>query len=427
MYEQLKKLVFEGAKDKKLDLTDIVLDRINYELSIIEKKDFSEYFIIFSRIIEVCNELNLIRSFGRGSAASSIVNYCLDITKLNPIDENLIFERFIRLDQKRLPDIDIDIPKGQQQNVIERLKQKYPEYHIYHTAYIPENNYEYESVFFNDIEYKKDDYGIIISSEKLTNSVFQYEGKEFYLALDRWNDLIYYNKFDLVELEYLNRLQLIVNEIGEEFHPYNLPLDDKKVFDFLASGDLDNIFQLNQHKLEEILNEFRPNSMNDLSIINALFRPHLHRVIPFVVKHKINSEYAFKFSDERVSEILEETYCQFFYHETFLNFLKTIAGIPFSEGDKWRIRISRDKTVSERIAFSSVFAKGCRENSALSEFEIQLLARISTEMLPMFFQKSHSFCYAMISYWGAYYRFYFREEFDNAFKGDIKFQKFELL
>jgi DNA polymerase-3 subunit alpha len=80
--ELLKKLVYNGARSKKLPLTDIVLDRLSYELSIIEKQNFCDYFITYSRIIEVCNELNLLRSYNRGSAANSIVNYCLDITKI---------------------------------------------------------------------------------------------------------------------------------------------------------------------------------------------------------------------------------------------------------------------------------------------------------------------------------------------------------
>ena len=109
-HEKLKKLVYKGARDKKLVITDIVLDRISYELSIIEKQDFTDHFILYSRIIEICNKLNLIRSFGRGCSANSIINYCLDVTKINPIDENLIFERFISPQQKQLPDIDIDIP-----------------------------------------------------------------------------------------------------------------------------------------------------------------------------------------------------------------------------------------------------------------------------------------------------------------------------
>ena len=92
-------------------------------MTITEDKGFVDYFILYSRIIIVCNELKLLRSFGRGSAASSLVNYCLDITKINRIPENLIFERLIHPLQKSLPDIDIDIPKGKQKHVIGKLKQ----------------------------------------------------------------------------------------------------------------------------------------------------------------------------------------------------------------------------------------------------------------------------------------------------------------
>ena len=123
-YEHLKKLVFKGAENKKIAITDKVLERIRYELSVIEEKDFTGYYILYSRIIEICNELNLLRSFGRGSALNSMVNFCLDITKINPIDENLIFEKFVSPHQKHLPDIDIDIPKGYQKIVIDLLKSK---------------------------------------------------------------------------------------------------------------------------------------------------------------------------------------------------------------------------------------------------------------------------------------------------------------
>lgn len=223
---QLKTLVYKGAKDKKLAITDAVLDRISYELSIIEKQDFTDYFILYSRIIEICNELDLLRSFGRGSAANSIVNYCLDITNINPIYENLIFERFVLPQQKNLPDLDIDIPKGHQKNVIEKLKQKYPEYNTYLIAFLPQEESEYEDVVYNSTIYKKHPCGIIITPDKLTNATFLHEEQEFYLALDRANDPFYNNKIDILELEYLNRLQLIVDVIGKEHHPYKLPLNN---------------------------------------------------------------------------------------------------------------------------------------------------------------------------------------------------------
>ena len=424
-HEQLKKLVYKGARDKKLVITDIVLDRISYELSIIEKQGFTDYFILYSRIIEICNKLNLIRSFGRGCSANSIINYCLDVTKINPIDENLIFERFISPQQKQLPDIDIDIPNGQQKNVIEKLKQKYPQYNTYFIAFSPPCETDYEDIVYNNIIYKKHHCGIIITPQKLTSSTFLYKEQEFYLALDSANDQFYYDKIDIIELEYLNVLQTIVNEIGEEYHPYRLPLNDKQVFKFITSGDLENIFQFNSSSLKPIFSQFKPNSIRDLSIINAMFRPGFLNYIPIIIQKKHTIKERFCWSDIRVSEILKETYGMLIYHETFLQLSKEISGLSFAEAEIWRRKITRDKS-NTVIDFCSVFANGCRKHSSLNEVEIESLTNLITEMICFTFQKAHTLSYSIIGYWGAYYKFYFRTHFDKAFSNTHKFQRFEL-
>ena len=425
-HKQLKALVYKGAEDKKLDITDIVLDRISDELSVIEKQGFTEYFILYSRIIEICNELELLSSYGRGSAANSIVNYCLDITKINPIYENLIFERFIHPNQKQLPDIDIDIPKGQQKVVIEKLKQKYPEYSTFYIAFLPKRETDYENVVYNNTVYKKHPCGVIITSKTITHSTFQYKEHNFYLALDGPNDLFFYDKIDILELEYLNRLQLIVDEIGKNYHPYKLPLNDKHVFNFFASGDLENIFQFNTPSTKQILSEFKPQSIYDLSVINAMFRTGLADYIPTVMRNKYCNEERFCLSDIRVSKILKETYGCLIYQETFLHLSKEIAGISFAEADVWRRKIMRDKSNTEVIEYSSVFASGCRKYSSLNEDDIASLTNLITGMLRLTFQKTHSLSYSIIGYWGAYYKTHFRPHFDSAFSKDIKFQSFEL-
>jgi DNA polymerase-3 subunit alpha len=422
----LRKLVYSGARDKNVIISDIVLDRITYELSIIEKLGFTDYFILFSRIIEICNELNLLRSFGRGSAANSIVNYCLDITKINPIDENLIFERFLSPLQKQLPDIDIDIPKGHQKKLLELLKQKHPEYNSYFIAFSPQRDTDYEDVVYKNTIYKKHPCGIIITPNQLTNSTFFYEEQQFYLATNRLNDPIYETKFDILELEYLNRLQLIVNEIGAEYHPYKLPLNDKKVFNFFSTENLDNVFQFNSSSLKQIFTQFKPNSIHDLSIINAMFRPGILDYIPIIIRNKFNIEERFCLNDIRVSEILKETYGFLIYQETFLHLSKEIAGISLAEADVWRRKIMRDKSNTEIIAFSSVFVNGCRKNSSLNEVEIASLTNLITGMLRLTFQKAHSLSYSIVGYWGAFYKTHFRTHFDKVFNNELKFQSFEL-
>ena len=419
--EQLKKLVYNGARSKKLPLTDIVLDRLSYELSIIEKQNFCAYFITYSRIIEVCNELNLLRSYNRGSAANSMVNYCLDITKINPIEENLIFERFILPQQKKLPDIDIDIPKGSQDIVIEKLKLKYPEYNSYRIAYLSHYDTNKINVYYNNNIYRKHQCGIIITTEKLNNlNTFLYEEQEYYLALNQQaKDEIYDVTFDLVEQEALNRLQLIVNQIGKKYHPYKLPLNDEKVFNLFTTGDLDNIFLFNFSILKPLLAQFKPNSIYDLSIIFAMFRPRFKDYIPTIIHNKFNGNTHYFHSDTRVYDILNETYGLLIYQETFLHLLNKIAGISFAEAELLRRKIIRDKSNTELNAFISIFNKGCKKNSTLNDIEITSLNNLIINMINYTFQKTHSLSYAIIGYWCAYYKTYFKAEFDKAYSSNI--------
>ena len=419
--EQLKKLVYNGARSKKLQITDIVLDRLSYELSIIEKQNFCDYFITYSRIIEVCNELNLLRSYNRGSAANSMVNYCLDITKINPLEENLIFERFILPEQIKLPDIDIDIPKGSQDIVIEKLKLKYPEYNSYRIAYLSHYDTNKINVYYNNNIYRKHQCGIIITTEKLNNlNTFLYEEQEYYLALNQQaKDEIYDVTFDLVEQEALNRLQLIVNQIGKKYHPYKLPLNDEKVFNLFTTGDLDNIFLFNFSILKPLLAQFKPNSIYDLSIIFVMFCPRLKDYIPTIIHNKFNGNNNYFHSDTRVYDILNETYGLLIYQETFLHLLNKIAGISFAEAELWRRKIMRDKCNTEINAFIPIFNKGCKKHSTLNDIEMASLTNLIVNMINYTFPKTHSLSYSIIAYWCAYYKTYFKAEFDKAYSSNI--------
>jgi DNA polymerase-3 subunit alpha len=422
-YEQLKELVFNGARDKKLEITDRALDQLNHELSVIENQGFVDYFLLFSRVIQVCNELKLLRTYGRGSAPSSLVNYCLDITKINPINEDLVFEIFFAPKHKSLAvfDIDLDIPKGYHSIIIEQLKKKYPEYSSYFIAFTPFADYGYDNVHFNKSIYKKHPCGIIITQEKLTDSTFSFNDQEFYLVEDKGNDEFYKYKIDLVELNYLNKIQLLVNQIGVKYHPYNLPLNDEKVFELISIGDLDNILLLENSSLIPFLNQFKINSINDIAIVKAMSLTGISDYFDYVIENKFCSEEVLYSSDIRVSNLLKETYGLMIYQETFLQLSKVIAGISFKEAGLWKYKIMRSKTNVELMEFGDVFVDGCLTHSSLNEADIDLLKNMVLTMLRLTFQKSHSLSYSHIAYWGAYYKTHFRKQFDKVFKNEIIF------
>ena len=418
----LTSLVFKGTALKQLEINDIVLDRLNYELTIIEKLNLTDYFIVYSKIIEICNTQNILRSFGRGSACSSLVNYCLDITKINPLQEGLIFERFLNPDISEYADIDIDIPYGYQKMIVEKLKVELPNHFIYNLAFLPTSGGEtYETIIINEVSYKKHPCGIIISANKIPFPIGEYNNTEYYYT-DNYRKIrtIDNFKFDILELDYLNKLELIVKLIGDEYHPYNLPIVDKKVFDFFKNGDLSNIFQFNANSMQKILHDFEPNSIDDLSIINAVFRPYSLENIPSLIMNKRNRHQGLYKNDGRVDDILNETYGVLVYQETFLHLLNIIAGFSYAEADKFRRILFKGTDKEKTSEFSSKFKFGCRENSSLSSEEINQLETMILERVPMTFNKSHSLCYTTIAYWGAYYKVNFQKEFDSVFNSQNK-------
>jgi len=417
----LRKLVFDGAKSKKIEINDVVLDRLNYELSVIEKLNVIEYFIIYSKIVEICNKQDLLRSYGRGSACGSLVNYCLDITKLNPLEHGLIFERFLIPLISTFVDIDIDIPSGYQEWVVEKLKIELPTHFIYFLATLPSTiNESRKDLIINDVAYKKHACGVIITSDKKPDSIATYDDTDYYYSLDIKNDpLIDHSKFDILELEYLNKLDLIVKTIGNKYHPYNLPLNDKKVFDFFKKGDLSNIFQFNY--TQSIFSKFRPDSINDLTIINAMFRPGPIANIPHLIHNKQNG-YRNRFpSDIRVHNILDETYGLLVYQETLYRLLNEISGFSFSEADIFKRKLTKTKDPEEIAQLKTKFVLGCRANSSLNVKEIEQLAQLILGQILFSFQKSHSLSYSIIAYWGAYYKTHFEKEFESAFNLSEKY------
>ncbi len=418
----LKERIYNSYVFRTIEITDSILDRVSYELDVIQHLGFVDYFLLYSRIIEVCNELNLIRSFGRGNASGSFINYCLDITKINPLEENLIFERFINPKRNILPDIDIDIPKGTQKIILKRLNEKYPEYKTFLVA-IPAK--DVKNIIHSEpggLSYVQHCCGIVITNELLTDNTFLYNN-ERYIKLIPEEDELYNNKIDLVELEYLRRIQLIINEIGEQYHPYKLPLNDQTVFDVFTYGDTENIFQFNTQNLKEILKNFKPNSIRDLSIINAMYRPGSVDNLPDLIECK-RKEIKYYWSDFRVTDILSETYGYLIYQETFYRLFNEIAGISLVDTDNWRKIIFKGKQKVGLEKFNENFILGCRNNSTLNEEDILRLLNLINNSFLFSFLKAHSYSYSTVAYWGAYYKTYHRKVFDSVFK--TSFHSFEL-
>ncbi|MBK9355172.1 MAG: hypothetical protein IPN09_14765 [Bacteroidetes bacterium] len=178
------------------------------------------------------------------------------------------------------------------------------------------------------------------------------------------------------------------------------------------------MFLFNFSILKPLLAQFKPNSIYDLSIIFAMFRPRFKDYIPTIIHNKFNGNTHYFHSDTRVYDILNETYGLLIYQETFLHLLNKIAGISFAEAELWRRKIMRDKSNTEINAFISIFNKGCKKHSTLNDIEMASLTNLIVNMINYTFQKTHSLSYSIIAYWCAYYKVHFRTHFDKAFSSN---------
>ena len=361
-FSLLKKLVYQGLAKKIDNATDLFLDRLSLELDSIQKSNNSEYFLLSANIADVCNNLGFLRSPGRGSSASSLVNYCLDITKINPLEEDLIFERFFNLSRTRVADIDIDIAQGCTDNLFIELKRRLPNCDI-------------------------------------NQELSQINGSQF----------------DIFERPFLSILNRISKQLKSEFHPYNIDLTDSAVFDFIIENDLSNIFLLENNSFAKVVKNFEPESISDLSIMNSLFLPKSLKEIDKITQNKLCG-YDMEFrNDNRVNILLEETYGMIVYQETFMHLANQIAGMDMNLADIYRRVFVKNNDAEKIKQFENDFKKGCIDNSNLSGLEIEKLMAMILKSAPISFNKSYAISYTIFAYWGAYYKTHFRKEFDECF------------
>ena len=130
--ELLKIKVYEGGEGKYETLTSEIIERIDYELDVINSMGFASYFLIVGDLIEFSKKRNIRTGAGRGSAAGSIVSYCLGITGIEPLEYGLIFERFLNKGRKSLPDIDMDFDERYRNDVIQYAIEKYGQDRVAH-------------------------------------------------------------------------------------------------------------------------------------------------------------------------------------------------------------------------------------------------------------------------------------------------------
>ena len=334
----LRKLVYLGlSKRYSHGLTKSIVERVEYELGIIEKMGYAGYFVVVWDFIDFAKRKNIPIGPGRGSAAGSLIAYALGITQLDPLKYNLIFERFLNPERISMPDIDIDICQERRQEVIDYVIEKYgadkvaqiitfgtmkaraairdvgrvlntPLSKIDAVAKLVPFNAtikqtlegveEFRKQYLEDREIQKvidisakienkvrhasvHAAGIVITKDPLTDTVPLYCDTKNKVVSTQYQmkelEDLGLLKMDFLGLRNLTNLQRTIDyikeDLGEEIRLEDIPLNSKKVYELLSRGDTSGVFQMESVGIRKILVKLKPDKFEDIIALLALYRP----------------------------------------------------------------------------------------------------------------------------------------------------------
>lgn len=468
----LKKLAYQGLKNKIGDLDEFHLQRLDYELNIIASMGYCDYFLIVMDYVKYAKEHGISVGPGRGSAAGSLVSFALGIVMVDPLKYNLMFERFLNPERQSMPDIDIDFSDIRRYEVIKYLQQKYGKDRVAHIITIQSIGakqalrdigrvYNYPIKDIDLISKKIVDADLSLRDNYKTNESFKslIDSDKYYLDIvsfaskieglprqsglhaagivlnnkpikdavptivDGENGLIcayemnYLEeqgilKMDLLGLRNLtiidNCISLINKEKQLNLSYDKIPYDDKSALQLIASTKTVGIFQLESSGMKKAISEIKIDSFEDVMALLALYRPGPMASIPSYAKRKEGSEKVTYFS-KTVETILKPTYGIIVYQEQISQIVRTMAGFTYGEADLFRRAISK-KDSAKLSSLSNAFIEGSCKNG-FSKSEAEKVFALIYKFADYGFNKSHSLCYAILSSQMAFLKAHYPCEF----------------
>lgn len=471
-YEYLTQLCKLGLNKRLENLkvdTKIYVDRLFYELDIINKMGFCDYFLIVYDFVKYAKKNDILVGPGRGSAPGSLVAYCLGITDIDPIKYDLLFERFLNPERITMPDIDVDFPDNKRDEVIAYVANKYgkdkvanittfgtygPRLAIRDVArvfklsdvvlteilrHVRNNDKSINDCLNNDEVFRRlvetnDEVakvvrivkmmeglprhtsthaaGIIMASDSLINYTALQVGVNNILQTQyEASDLeqIGLIKMDFLGIRNLTIIDDVIKKIKKtepDFNLNNIPMDDKYTYMMIASGDTDGIFQLESAGMRNVLIQLKTSEFMDIVNANALYRPGPMEMIPSFINRKFGRE-KIDYIDESLKEILEPTYGTIVFQEQIMLIVRKFAGYSLGMADILRRAVSK-KNSEVLLNERDRFLENSIKLGHSSEIANKVYDYI-VKFANYGFNKSHSVAYAMIAYQMAYLkRHYYR-------------------
>jgi DNA polymerase-3 subunit alpha len=456
-FEYLVELCDQGLGRRYDKVTPELQERLKFELRTIKEMGFADYFLIVWDFIAFARRNGVGVGPGRGSAAGSLVSYCLEITDIDPIRYDLLFERFLNPGRKSMPDIDIDFAVEGRERVINYVREKYGSDRVAQiitfstmaaraavrdagrvlevpygvvdkiAKLIPEGPgqtlaeclkpgqelkgaYDSDPVAREILDLAKPlegltradsihAAGVVIGAQPLTEVVpLQQKGADQEIVTQfPMGDVeaLGLLKMDFLGLRNLDVIDAAVKLIGGGLDITKLPLDDKKTYAMLQKGEATGVFQFESSGMREALRQVKPTEFEDLIALVALYRPGPMAYIPVYARRKHKQE-PITYLDERLKSLTSNSYGICIYQEQYMEIAKHLAGFSPAEADDLRKAIGK-KIHALMASLKGKFLEGCAQNG-VTPATANALWDDMEKAQDYSFNKSHAACYALIAY-----------------------------
>ncbi|MBN1779076.1 MAG: DNA polymerase III subunit alpha [Candidatus Buchananbacteria bacterium] len=460
---------------KRYDTKEVskeIKDRLDYELSVITKTGFASYFLIVADFINWAKDNQIVVGPGRGSAAGSLVAYLTNITNIDPLKYDLIFERFLNPERISMPDIDTDFADTRRDEVLDYVAQRFGRDQVAQiitfgtmaaravirdvgrvmglpysycdkaAKMIPmfmsldealKTVPEMQAIIADPdgrrlIEVAKKlegcvrhasthACGVVVAPAPLDNFVPRQRSSQDENEIVTQYEMHGIEDLGLLKMDFLglknltiieNTLEILKKARGIDINIDNLPLDDKKTFALLQRVETTGVFQLESSGMKRYLKQLKPTELEDIIAMVSLYRPGPMELIPDYIAGKHGLK-RIKYLDPKLEPILSKTYGIAVYQEQVMEIARKLAGFSYSEADVLRKAVGK-KILALLNEQGDKMVKGMVENGIKEPVAVKIWEYI----LPFArygFNRSHAACYAMIAYQTAYLKAHYPAEF----------------
>jgi DNA polymerase-3 subunit alpha len=472
----LTALAEKGAMKRYGDkLSDEIKERLSFELSVIHKMGFTDYFLIVWDFIKFAKSEGIPVGPGRGSGAGSLVAYSIGITGVDPIRHGLLFERFLNPERVSLPDFDIDFGDERRDEVREYVKNRYGADRtagiitfgtlaaknavrdVVRILGMPVSAGDYLSkrisfggkiaMFYQNGKCTETDpaivkileaagkiegypknasthaAGVVISDKPLTEYLpVSFAGNNATTQFPM-SDLepLGLVKMDFLGLKTLTVIDDTVKAVKKRipgFSEEQIPLDDKSVFLMFSRGETAGVFQFESEGITNLIRRIEPRNIEDLITAVSLYRPGPMDKIAEYLENRKNPK-KIKYLHPLLRGILEETYGVAIYQEQVLKIAREMSGFTYGRADLLRRAMSKKK-IAVMEAERAAFLDGAKQNGVSESVAATVYSDIE-KFAGYAFNKSHAAAYAYISYRTAYLKTHFPAEFFAALLTSVSY------